>query len=88
MAKDLVRTRKYVNKFFKMKAQLQAVSLKLQTMKTTVDMTRAISGVTRVCILICTFQYPHLTISFCLMSIGHAINELSYEPARNAKDYD
>ena len=63
MAKDLVRTRKYVNKFFKMKAQLQAVSLKLQTMKTTVDMTRAISGVTRVrnkCFCkIGTKQYPY-----------------------------
>lgn len=30
MAKDLVRTRRYVKKFIMMKANLQAVSLKIQ----------------------------------------------------------
>lgn len=30
MAKDLVRTRKYIQKFYQMKAQLQAVGLKIQ----------------------------------------------------------
>lgn len=30
MAKDLVRTRKYISKFHQMRSQLQAVKLKLQ----------------------------------------------------------
>lgn len=47
MAKDLVRTRKYVSKFFKMKAQLQAVSLQLQTVASTQAMTEAMKGTTR-----------------------------------------
>ena len=33
MAKDLVRTRRYVKKFMLMKANIQAVSLKIQTLK-------------------------------------------------------
>ncbi|CAD7942450.1 unnamed protein product [Amoebophrya sp. A120] len=48
MAKDLVRCRKYQSKFLTMKAQLQGVSLQLQTMKSTASMTNAMQGVTRV----------------------------------------
>ena len=33
MAKDLVRTRRYIKKFIMMKANIQAVSLKVQTLK-------------------------------------------------------
>ncbi|KAL0205489.1 hypothetical protein P9112_000796 [Eukaryota sp. TZLM1-RC] len=33
MAKDIVRTRKNIDKFYRMKTQLQAVSLRLQTLK-------------------------------------------------------
>ena len=33
MAKDLVRTRQYIKKFILMKANIQAVSLKVQTLK-------------------------------------------------------
>lgn len=33
MAKDLVRTRRYIKKFIIMKANIQAVSLKVQTLK-------------------------------------------------------
>eukprot|EP00004_Rigifila_ramosa_P003071 TRINITY_DN1320_c0_g1_i1.p1 TRINITY_DN1320_c0_g1~~TRINITY_DN1320_c0_g1_i1.p1 ORF type:complete len:157 (-),score=55.10 TRINITY_DN1320_c0_g1_i1:9-479(-) len=47
MAKDLVRTRQYIDKFYKMRAQLQAVSLRMQTMKTNVAMTEAMKGVTK-----------------------------------------
>lgn len=47
MAKDLVRTKKYVTKFYRMKAQMQAVSLRLQTLKSTAEMTTAMKGVTR-----------------------------------------
>ncbi|KAL0213494.1 hypothetical protein RCL1_007120 [Eukaryota sp. TZLM3-RCL] len=35
MAKDIVRTRKNIDKFFRMKTQLQAVSLRLSTLKST-----------------------------------------------------
>ncbi len=48
MAKDLVRTRKYQSKFLEMKAQLQGVSLQLQTMKSQEAMSRAMKGVTKV----------------------------------------
>lgn len=33
MAKDLVRTRQYVKKFIIMRASIQAVALKVQTLK-------------------------------------------------------
>ena len=35
MAKDLVRTRRSITKFYGLKTQLQAVSLRMQTLKTT-----------------------------------------------------
>mmetsp|Transcript_4305 Transcript_4305/g.13937 ORF Transcript_4305/g.13937 Transcript_4305/m.13937 type:complete len:230 (-) Transcript_4305:562-1251(-) len=47
MAKDLVRTRRYISKFYQMRSQLQAVGLKLQTAKSTEAMTAAMKGVTR-----------------------------------------
>ncbi|CAB3405561.1 unnamed protein product [Caenorhabditis bovis] len=47
MAKDLVRTRRYVKKFIMMKANIQAVSLKVQTLKSQDAMASAMKGVTR-----------------------------------------
>ncbi|MCL4142440.1 UNVERIFIED_CONTAM: hypothetical protein GTU68_052961 [Idotea baltica] len=47
MAKDLVRTRRYVKKFIMMKAQIQAVSLKITTLKSQNAMAQAMKGVTR-----------------------------------------
>jgi len=47
MAKDLVRTRKHVEKMYKMKTQLQAVSLRIQTVKSQASMADAMRGVTR-----------------------------------------
>eukprot|EP00743_Colponemidia_sp_Colp-15_P003292 GILK01003554.1.p1 GENE.GILK01003554.1~~GILK01003554.1.p1 ORF type:complete len:228 (+),score=47.47 GILK01003554.1:66-686(+) len=47
MAKDLVRTRRFVTKFYEMRSQLQAVSLRLQTIKSTEAMTGAMKGVTK-----------------------------------------
>jgi len=44
MAKDLVRTRRYVKKFILMKANLQAVSLKIQTMRSNNAMATAMKG--------------------------------------------
>lgn len=48
MAKDLVRTRRYVKKFIMMKANIQAVSLKIQTLKSNNSMAQAMKGVTKV----------------------------------------
>uniref|UniRef100_A0A7E4W4R1 Charged multivesicular body protein 2a n=1 Tax=Panagrellus redivivus TaxID=6233 RepID=A0A7E4W4R1_PANRE len=47
MAKDLVRTRQYVKKFINMRANIQAVSLKVQTLKSQDAMAQAMKGVTR-----------------------------------------
>ncbi|CAI5441706.1 unnamed protein product [Caenorhabditis angaria] len=47
MAKDLVRTRNYVKKFIMMKANIQAVSLKVQTLKSQDAMASAMKGVTK-----------------------------------------
>ena len=47
MAKDLVRTRQYVKKFILMKANIQAVSLKVQTLKSQDAMAQAMKGVTQ-----------------------------------------
>lgn len=46
-AKDLVRTRRYVKKFIMMKANIQAVSLKVQSLKSTNAMAQAMKGVTK-----------------------------------------
>merc|ERR1719499_904944 len=47
MAKDLVRTRRYVKKFMLMRANIQAVSLKIQTLKSQNAMAQAMKGVTK-----------------------------------------
>ena len=47
MAKDLVRTRKHIKKFTLMKANIQGVSLKIQTLRSQNAMASAMKGVTR-----------------------------------------
>mmetsp|Transcript_18585 Transcript_18585/g.30311 ORF Transcript_18585/g.30311 Transcript_18585/m.30311 type:complete len:223 (+) Transcript_18585:235-903(+) len=47
MAKDLVRTRQYISKFHVMKSNLQSLSLKMQTMKTTHEMGMAMGKMTK-----------------------------------------
>nr|XP_018906366.1 PREDICTED: charged multivesicular body protein 2a-like [Bemisia tabaci] len=47
MAKDLVRTRRYAKKFMLMKANIQAVSLKVQTLRSQNAMADAMRGVTK-----------------------------------------
>ena len=44
MAQDLVRTRRYTKKFMLMKANIQAVSLKIQTLKSQNTMAEAMKG--------------------------------------------
>ncbi|KAH7158637.1 Snf7-domain-containing protein [Fusarium sp. MPI-SDFR-AT-0072] len=45
-AKDLVRTRRYVEKFYSMRSQLQKISLRLQTYRTNEQMMQAMKGAT------------------------------------------
>ena len=45
MAKDLVRTRNFVKKFILMRANIQAVSLKIQTLRSQSAMANALKGI-------------------------------------------
>ncbi|KAI9363252.1 Snf7-domain-containing protein [Pilaira anomala] len=47
MAKDLVRTRRNVQKFYQMKTQLQAVGLRIQTLSSSHQMAEAMKGATK-----------------------------------------
>merc|ERR1719325_68226 len=47
MAKDLVRTRRYVKKFMLMRANIQAVSLKIQTLKSQAAMAKAMGNMNK-----------------------------------------
>merc|ERR1712014_163251 len=47
MAKDLVRTRQHIKKFMLMRANMQAVSLKMTTMKSQNTMAQSMKGVTK-----------------------------------------
>ncbi|CAI5959041.1 unnamed protein product [Closterium sp. NIES-65] len=47
MAKDLIRTRHQITKFYGLKSQLQGVSLRIQTLKSTQAMADAMKGVTK-----------------------------------------
>ncbi|KAH6693718.1 Snf7-domain-containing protein [Plectosphaerella plurivora] len=46
-AKDLVRTRRYIEKFYSMRSQLQKISLRLQTYRTNEQMMQAMKGATQ-----------------------------------------
>ncbi|KAK7203506.1 Snf7 family [Myxozyma melibiosi] len=46
-AKDLVRTRKYIQKFYQMRTQLQAVALRIQTVRSNEQMMQSMKGATR-----------------------------------------
>ena len=48
MAKDLVRTRGYIKKMYKMKSHMEAVSLRLATMQSSAQMAQSMKGVTKV----------------------------------------
>jgi len=47
MAKDLVRTRHSMTKFYNLRSQLQGVSLRIQTLKSTQSMATAMKGCTK-----------------------------------------
>ena len=48
MAKDLVRTRRYVQKFYQMRTQLQAVGLRIQALRSNQQMAEAMRGASKV----------------------------------------
>lgn len=48
LARDLVRTRTNIQKFYRLRSQLQAVSLRLQTLQSVASMNEAMKGATRV----------------------------------------
>ena len=68
MAKDLVRTRRYVQKFYQMRTQLQAVGLRIQTLRSNQQMADAMRGATRVRHFFATFS--PLTTSLTSPSLG------------------
>ena len=47
MAKDLVRTRGYIKKMYKMSSNMSAISLRLQTMSSSAQMAKCMGGVTK-----------------------------------------
>lgn len=46
-AKDLVRTRRYIQKFYQMRTQLQAISLRIQTVRSNEQMMQSMKGATK-----------------------------------------
>jgi len=68
MAKDLVRTRRYVKKFILMRANIQAVSLKIQTLRSNNTMAQAMKGVTRAMQTmnrqVCTYKHTWVIESY------------------------
>merc|ERR1719269_486827 len=48
MAKDLVRTRGYIKKMYKMKSYMEAISLRLTTMQSSQQMAQSMKGVVKV----------------------------------------
>ena len=52
MAKDLVRTRSFVKRFILMRANIQGIALKIQTLKSQAAMANAMKGARRMCVLI------------------------------------
>lgn len=48
-AKDLVRTRRYIQKFYQMRTQLQAIGLRIQTVRSNEMMMQSMKGATQVC---------------------------------------
>lgn len=46
-AKDLVRTRRYIQKFYQMRTQLQAISLRIQTVRSNQQMMESMKGATK-----------------------------------------
>jgi hypothetical protein len=85
MAKDLVRTRRYVQKFYQMRTQLQAVGLRIQTLRSNQQMADAMKGATRACSYYLTLVL--LTYLFLLQGYGgnESWSQSSTNPANNER---
>ncbi|RSH84487.1 ESCRT-III subunit protein did4 [Apiotrichum porosum] len=73
LAKDLVRTRRYMQKFTQMRVQLQAVSLRMQTLRSNEQMASAMKGATR--------AMGQMNRSLNLPQIQRIMNEFEKESA-------
>lgn len=85
MAKDLVRTRRYVQKFYQMRTQLQAVGLRIQTLRSNQQMADAMKGATRVCYHL--HAHMHRTSRPNAM-LGNVIYEPWAQSTSNIKDHE
>lgn len=65
MAKDLVRTRNFVKKFILMRANVQAISLKVQTLKSQAAMANAMKGQSSVLPVMILSTAAMIAIPFC-----------------------
>lgn len=73
MAQDLVRTRRYTKKFMLMKANIQAVSLKIQTLKSQNTMAQAMKGMCVGMMTVCRF----LTILHFRIGVTKAMQNMN-----------
>ena len=82
MAKDLVRTRRYISKFYGMRTQLQAVSLRLQSMRSNTQMAEAMKGATKVGSSYLYLHFAHY------LSAGNERHEQTAQHPANAAHLD
>ncbi len=90
MAKDLVRTRRHITKFYQMKTHLQGVSLKLQTLKSNQAMADAMKGATRVQIPRHLSRFPLVACLADALRVpmpGDAVDERTDEHAAAAANH-
>jgi hypothetical protein len=86
MARDLVRQRRYIQKFYQMRTQLQAVGLRIQTLRSNQQMAEAMKGATRV-----RLAPNHFTSAKhrCLThKVGHGQYEQGHELACHSANHE
>lgn len=87
MVKDLVRTKKSVTKFIELKTHLNAVGLKIQTVKSTQAMTDAMKGVTKALVAVNkSVDLPSLNKIMAEFMKENEKNELMQETMGDAID--
>src|SRR5687767_9638091 len=88
MAKDLVRTRRYVQKFHQMRTQLQAVGLRMQTLRSNQQMADAMRGATRVRNLPSCRDPSSQDCSKPRSLLGYGIHEPWPQSSRNPENHE
>ena len=87
MAKDLVRTRRYVQKFYQMRTQLQAVALRIQTLRSNQQMADAMRGATRVSCR--THNTPRIIADYTWpTTTGNGVHEPRTQPTWHSENYE